>query len=128
MNLTIGLKINQIISIGFLIISYSLFISFLNRISCYLFLFLSLPLPISSYPFFIVVLLSQSQWLSYIHYFNNLSNAGINDWAKANENTNFGPVVNNLGVKPLKKAVIPSFLAMFFKIVKPPSGLSKFLF
>lgn len=58
----------------------------------------------------------------------NLSKAGIKDWAKAKENTSFGPVVNNLGVKPLKKEVIPSFLAMFFKIVKPDSGLSKFLF
>lgn len=37
-------------------------------------------------------------------------------------------MVNNFGVKPLKKAVIPSFLAIFFKIVKPDSGFSKFLF
>lgn len=61
-------------------------------------------------------------------YLINLSKAGINDCANAKEKTNLGPVVNNLGVKPLKKAERPSFLAMFFKIVKPDSGLSKLRF
>lgn len=67
--------------------------------------------------------------LNYVQtYFMSLSKAGINDCAKAKEKTNLGPVVNNFGVKPLKNDVIPSFLAMFFKMVKPDSGLSKFLF
>lgn len=52
----------------------------------------------------------------------------MKDWAKANEKTNLGPVVSNLGVNPLKKAVIPSFLSVFFRMVTPLSGLSKFLF
>lgn len=62
------------------------------------------------------------------YFWISLSNIGINDWANANENTNFGPVVNNLGVKPLKKAVKPSFFKVFLMIVSPLSGLSKFLF
>lgn len=53
---------------------------------------------------------------------------GINDWASANENTSLGPVVNNFGMRPLKNAVGPSFLAIFFRIVKPDSGFSKFCF
>lgn len=57
-----------------------------------------------------------------------LSNIGINDCASAKEKTNLGPVVNSFGVRPLKKAVKPSFFKVFLTILKPLSGLSKFLF
>lgn len=57
-----------------------------------------------------------------------LSNIGMKDCARAKENTSFGPVVSNLGVRPLKKAVKPSFLKVFLTMVNPLCGLSKFLF
>jgi hypothetical protein len=57
-----------------------------------------------------------------------LLNAGISVCASQNENTNFGPVMSNFGVSPLKKAPNPSFFAMFDKILNPLSGFSKFLF
>lgn len=59
---------------------------------------------------------------------NALSKAGMRVCAIANENTNFGPVVNNFGVNPLKNDVIPSFLNISLTIVTPVSLESKFLF
>jgi hypothetical protein len=49
-------------------------------------------------------------------------------WASQNEKTSLGPVMRSLGVSPLKKDVGPSFFIMLEIILKPPSGLSKFLF
>jgi hypothetical protein len=36
--------------------------------------------------------------------------------------------MSNLGVRPLKKEVMPSFFIMFETILNPLSGFSKFLF
>jgi hypothetical protein len=44
------------------------------------------------------------------------------------EKTSLGPVISNLGVRPLKKEVAPSFLIMLDTIRNPLSGFSKFLF
>jgi hypothetical protein len=55
-------------------------------------------------------------------------NAGIRVCASQKLNTNFGPVINSFGVKPLKKLVKPSFFAMFLRILNPLSGFSKFRF
>lgn len=55
-------------------------------------------------------------------------NAGIRVWASQNEKTSFGPVIRSLGVRPLKNEVKPSLRIMFDTILKPLSGLSKFLF
>lgn len=52
----------------------------------------------------------------------------MKDWARAKEKTNLGPVVNNFGVKPLKKAVIPSFFKVCLMMLNPLSELPKFLF
>ena len=49
-------------------------------------------------------------------------------WASQNEKTSLGPVIRSLGVSPLKNDVGPSFFIMLEMILKPPSGLSKFLF
>lgn len=57
-----------------------------------------------------------------------LSKAGIKVWASQKLKTSFGPVMSSFGVKPLKKLVKPSFLAMLAKILNPLSGLSKFRF
>jgi hypothetical protein len=54
--------------------------------------------------------------------------AGINVCANQKLNTSFGPVINNFGVKPLKKLEKPSFLAILLRILKPDSGFSKFRF
>jgi len=53
---------------------------------------------------------------------------GIKVCASQNEKTNLGPVMSNLGVRPLKKAVKPSCLAMLLTILNPLSRASKFLF
>lgn len=52
-------------------------------------------------------------------------NAGISVCASQKEKVNFGPVINNFGVSPLKKDKIPSFLAMFATILKLLSRFSK---
>ena len=57
-----------------------------------------------------------------------LSKAGIKVCANQKLKTSLGPVINNLGVKPLKKLEGPSFLAMLLKILNPLSGLSKLRF
>ena len=57
-----------------------------------------------------------------------LLKAGIRVCASQNEKTSLGPVMSSLGVKPLKKDVKPSFFIMLDTILKPLSGLSKFLF
>lgn len=57
-----------------------------------------------------------------------LLNAGIRVCASQNEKTSFGPVIKSLGVRPLKKELNPSLRIMFDTILKPLSGLSKFLF
>jgi hypothetical protein len=49
-------------------------------------------------------------------------------WANQKEKTSLGPVIRSFGVSPLKKLVNPSFLIIFDTILKPLSGLSKFLF
>jgi len=55
-------------------------------------------------------------------------NAGISVCANQKLNTNFGPVINILGVNPLKKLLNPSFRTILPTILKPLSGLSKFRF
>ena len=57
-----------------------------------------------------------------------LPKAGINVCASQKLKTSFGPVISNLGVRPLKKLVIPSFFIMLPTILKPDSGFSKFRF
>jgi hypothetical protein len=57
-----------------------------------------------------------------------LSKAGIRVWASQKLKTSFGPVINSLGVRPLKKLLNPSFLAMLERILNPLSGFSKFRF
>lgn len=57
-----------------------------------------------------------------------LSKAGINVWASQKLKTSFGPVMSSLGVRPLKKLVKPSFLAMLERILNPLSGFSKLRF
>jgi len=54
--------------------------------------------------------------------------AGISVWASQNEKTSLGPVIKSFGISPLKKEVIPSFFIILETILKPLSGLSKFLF
>lgn len=49
-------------------------------------------------------------------------------WANQKEKTSLGPVINSLGVRPLKKEPIPSFFIMLDTILMPLSGFSKFLF
>ena len=63
-----------------------------------------------------------------LKYHRTLSKAGIKVCANQKLNTNFGPVINNLGVNPLKKLVMPSFRTILPTILNPLSGLSKFLF
>lgn len=53
---------------------------------------------------------------------------GIRVCASQKLNTNFGPVIKSLGVSPLKKLVMPSFLAMLLIIRRPDSGFSKLRF
>lgn len=57
-----------------------------------------------------------------------LPKAGMRVWANQKENTSLGPVISSLGVKPLKKDVMPSFFIMLDTILIPLSGFSKFLF
>lgn len=57
-----------------------------------------------------------------------LLKAGIRVWASQKLKTNLGPVINSLGVRPLKKAVMPSFLAMLEMMRRPDSLASKFWF
>lgn len=59
---------------------------------------------------------------------NILSKAGIKVWASQKLNTSFGPVMSSFGVRPLKKLLKPSFLAMLDRILKPLSGFSKLRF
>ncbi len=61
-------------------------------------------------------------------FYTILSNAGISVCASQKLNTNFGPVISNFGVNPLKKLVKPSFLIILPTILNPLSGLSKFRF
>ena len=77
------------------------------------------------YPLFDARLTPYNHWLSIQ---STLSNAGINVCANQKLKTNFGPVISNLGVRPLKKEVNPSFRAMLLRILNPLSGLSKFRF
>lgn len=60
--------------------------------------------------------------------FRAMSKAGMSVWASQNEKTSFGPVMRSLGVRPLKKLVIPSFFIILETILNPPSGLSKLRF
>jgi len=60
--------------------------------------------------------------------YTTVPKAGINVCANQKLNTSFGPVINNFGVKPLKKLEKPSFLAMLLRILKPDSGFSKLRF
>lgn len=55
-----------------------------------------------------------------------LLKAGIRVCANQKLKTSFGPVIKSLGVRPLKKLVIPSFFIMLETILKPLSGFSKF--
>ena len=57
-----------------------------------------------------------------------LSKAGIKVCANQKLNTSFGPVINNFGVRPLKKLVMPSFLIILPTIRNPLSGFSKLRF
>lgn len=54
--------------------------------------------------------------------------AGISVCANQKLKTNFGPVINNFGVNPLKKLVIPSSFIIRATIVNPLSFTSKFRF
>lgn len=65
---------------------------------------------------------------SFEPFYKTLSNAGINVCASQKLNTNFGPVINNFGVSPLKKEPNPSLRAIFPRILNPLSGFSKFRF
>ena len=60
--------------------------------------------------------------------YTTVPKAGIKVCANQKLNTNFGPVINNLGVRPLKKLIAPSFRIMLLTIRKPDSGFSKFRF
>lgn len=57
-----------------------------------------------------------------------LPKAGMRVWANQKEKTSLGPVMSSLGVRPLKKEVMPSFFIMLDTILMPLSGFSKFLF
>ena len=63
-----------------------------------------------------------------IHVHTTCPNAGISVCANQKLNTNFGPVINNFGVNPLKKLVNPSSLAILPTILNPLSLTSKFRF
>lgn len=62
------------------------------------------------------------------HTYSILLKAGISVCASQKEKTSLGPVMRSLGVRPLKKELKPSLRIILETILKPLSGLSKFLF
>ena len=59
---------------------------------------------------------------------NKESNIGIKDCADVWTKNDLGPVVNNLGISPLKSKMMHLSLKVFLRMVNPPSGLSLSLF
>lgn len=72
--------------------------------------------------------MTQSKPLLSCPFYTTVPKAGISVCANQKLNTNFGPVISNLGTKPLKKLENPSYLAIFLTILNPLSFSSKFLF